>query len=323
MGRVEADLEVHERPPPQQQRASRAWKVVQILLAGGLALALIARYFGGPIQMIPWTPDGNGRHTSTPILTLREVYVQSTPKPPSSLVALSAQGTQAGRAALRAWYEDQAAMARTRGCNFPYRLSHWKAEDNDPMGDSSVIAGIYSLLSVQFQKLWIALGGGHSQRLNANSADDAYSQADSQYSISFANNEQPAAPMKIVSEENRLKTQGESGSGPERVIAKGTSGMLHRMRVQYLQSEHGRRHSYWAESPVRGMSASAYSQFSRRPEQQIRNVDEDEPAPKDPTMGKWDYYIEDGLLVPNVTDKKTLVHLARMAANAYQPSDSE
>ncbi|KAJ1885430.1 hypothetical protein LPJ81_006910, partial [Coemansia sp. IMI 209127] len=102
---------------------------------------LIAKYFGGPIQMIPWRPDGNGRHASTPILTLREVYVQSTPMPPSSLVALSAQGTQAGRAALRAWYEDQAAMARTHGCNFPYRLSHWKADDNDPMGDSSVIAG--------------------------------------------------------------------------------------------------------------------------------------------------------------------------------------
>ncbi|KAJ1906476.1 putative lipase atg15 [Coemansia sp. IMI 209127] len=191
------------------------------------------------------------------------------------------------------------------------------------MGDSSVIAGVYSIISVQFQKLWIALGGGHSPWLNGNSADDAYSQADSQYSISFANNEQPAAPMKIGSEENRLKAQGESGSGPEKVVARGTSGMLHRMRAQYLQSEHGRRHSYWAESPVRGMSASAYSQFSRRPEQPIHSLDEDEPVPKDPTMGKWDYYIEDGLLVPNVTDKRTLVHLARMAANAYQPSDSE
>ncbi|KAJ2762354.1 putative lipase atg15 [Coemansia sp. BCRC 34490] len=318
MGRAEeGENGIGGRQSQHEQQAGGVWKALRLAVAGGLALTLIAGYFGGPIQMIPWRPDrSGGQPLTTPVLQLREVYVQSMPRPPSSLVALSSQGTQAGKAALRSWYDDQASMARTHGYSFPYRLSHWKADASEladggsGQGGQSVLARVWTAAGVQVQRLWVALGGDSSSQLAGSSVDyaDAYSRPDSQYTMSFARNDQPMEPMRISSADGGVRALEGAGEGPETVAARGTSRMLQRMRAQYLESEHGRRHSYWSASPVRGMDVEG---------------PDPEPAPKDPVMGKWDYYIEDGLLVPNVTDKKTLVHLARMAANAYQPSDSD
>ncbi|KAI9503136.1 putative lipase atg15 [Coemansia spiralis] len=332
MGKPEAIYEAHEQPQQQEQQqkqTSSAWRAFRVLLVSTVVLSLLAGYFGGPIQMIPWNPghgtgDGAGRQPSTPVLSLREVYIQSTPKPPSSLVTLSAQGTHAGKMALRAWYDDQAALARQRGYGFPYRLSRWENGNSANRGAKSQLSslGIYQRVATELKNMWMALFG-----YSVSSADiQAHSQPDAQYTISFSSNEQPAAPMKIVASSSRANALSKS-SGPEKVVARGTSKVLHQMRAQYLQSDHGRRHSYWSETPVRGMNASNYyynsnQRFSRSDDPE----DGDKPKPpeeEDPGVGRWSYYIEDGLLVPNVTHKNTLVHMARMAANAYQPVDSD
>ncbi|KAJ1726937.1 putative lipase atg15, partial [Coemansia biformis] len=199
----------------------------------------------------------------------------STPKPPSALVALSVQGTEAGRAALRAWYDDQAAMARGRGYSFPFRMARWtRAPDAGALG-RALRRGAASVFGV--------------------APVNPDSQLTAQHSISCAAGD-PAVAARIAPADGARAAAGGSAGA---VVASGTSRMLHRARERYLRTAHGRRHSYWSAAPVRGAAAA------------------------DDDVGKWDYYIEDGLLVPNVTHKPTLVHLARMAANAYQPVGSE
>ncbi|KAJ2007767.1 putative lipase atg15 [Coemansia thaxteri] len=267
--------EVTEHRAPARRRTAA---VVQAVL-GALLLAAVGRWcFGGPIEMIPWRPGGGGG--GTPVLQLREVYMQSTPMPPPSLAALSMQGTEAGRLALRAWFDDQAGQARKRGYSFPFRLARWDGADSERRRMLGMPA---------------AFAGGNEQ-LTA------------RYSMAFM--EQPAAAAGFAVEENggQLRgSQAEGGGGPERVRAGATARMLRRMREEYLTSSHGRRHSYWSETPERGGAA-------------LHNGSHEDDGS---AAGRWKYYVDDGLLVPNITHKPTLVHLARMAANAYQPTTSE
>ncbi|KAJ2625551.1 putative lipase atg15 [Coemansia sp. RSA 1694] len=86
--------------------------------------------------------------------------------------------------------------------------------------------------------------------------------------------------------------------------------MLRRLRADYLGGRHGRQRSYWSETPERSGGNATGTDA-------LKDDDDGSPA------GRWKYYIDDGLLVPNITHKPTLVHLARMAANAYQPTTSE
>ncbi|KAJ2877607.1 hypothetical protein IWW38_006535, partial [Coemansia aciculifera] len=116
MGRPEP----HEQQQQQPRRSTATLTMVKVAVAAVLLLATAGTYFGGgPIEMIPWRPGGSNtpstRPAAAPVLQLREVFQQSMPKPPASLTALSVQGTEAGRMALRAWYDDQAALARKRG----------------------------------------------------------------------------------------------------------------------------------------------------------------------------------------------------------------
>ncbi|KAJ2762027.1 putative lipase atg15, partial [Coemansia nantahalensis] len=255
---------------------SRLWRVCQAALVGVLvACAAGYYYYGGPVRMVPWPSGrgGGGAAPQEPVLTLRDVYVQSTPKPPSALVALSVQGTAAGRAALRAWYDDQAAMARGRGYTFPFRMARW-TRDPATLGQA-LRSGLAAVL-----------GGARA---------DHDGQLTARHSIALAESDSGVAVRIAPSGSGPASAGG--GSGPDAVVAAGTSRMLHRARDEYLRSAHGRRHSYWSDAPMRGADTDS--------------------------AGKWDYYIEDGLLVPNVTHKPTLLHLARMAANAYQPVGSE
>ncbi|KAJ2408110.1 putative lipase atg15 [Coemansia sp. RSA 2526] len=248
MGRPETDLV----DMPQRTPGRRIWTVCKVVIVGTLLVSM-AYMVGQPIQMVPWP---HGPTTYTPVLSLRSVYSQSTPQPPSSLVALSVQGTHAGRMALRAWYDDQAAMARPHGYSFPFRMRRWTNSARERQG----IASVDSQLTVQ-----------HVLALTTNAVEDS-------------------KPM--VAEPMAAEYVGAQSTGLESVAASGTSRMLHKLRAEYLSSEHGRRYSYWSATPTRA-------------------------------EGKWMYYVDDGLLVPNVTDKATLVHIARMVANAYQPTDSE
>ncbi|KAJ2819258.1 putative lipase atg15 [Coemansia erecta] len=269
MGRHESDIVEKTRP-------RRLWLACKVLVAGAL-VACMVRMIGRPIEMVPWPPGPQGGSGSTPVLSLRSVYSQSTPKPPSALVALSVQGTAAGRMALRTWYEDQAAMARERGYSFPFRMARW-TRGRESRGRV------------------LGWGAGTDSQLTA------------QHPLALAANAGAAALELGAGPEGAAALEGtaalDAGTGPERVKASGTSKMLHRLREQYLRSEHGRRHSYWSATPAR-MNSTAHEAMSRSKE------------------GKWMYYVDDGLLVPNVSDKATLVHLARMVANAYQPTDSE
>ncbi|KAJ2716238.1 putative lipase atg15, partial [Coemansia spiralis] len=280
MGRPESAV---EPPLPQQQQQSRRrlWRVCQVALVGALVVCA-AGYYGGPIKMVPWPPGSSTAAPQEPVLTLREVYVQSTPKPPSALVALSVQGVAAGRAALRAWYDDQAAMARGHGYTFPFRMARWTRPRDPATVGQALLRGAASVL-----------GGG------ARVGTDR--QLTARHSIAFAVGDSGEA-VRIAPGSDGSGARAAAGSigGPDAVVAAGTSRMLHRVRDEYLRSAHGRRHSYWSDAPVRGLDVDSAG-----------------------GAGKWDYYIEDGLLVPNVTHKPTLVHLARMAANAYQPTDSE
>ncbi|KAJ2083557.1 putative lipase atg15 [Coemansia sp. RSA 988] len=230
----------------QRTTSERLWLVCR-LVVGCAMLAGVARYVGGPIEMGPERPGHAPESRHTPLLSLRDVYVQSTPQPPGALVALSAQGTEAGRIALRAWYDDQAALARPRGYSFPFRLARWTR---------------------------------HADVAEA-AVGDPYLTA--QHAIALAKNSGGSSGMaQAAAEPVSNDTNG--------VVAGGTSRMLHSARTQYLRGEHARQHSYWRD------------------------------AARD---GKWAYYEDDGLRVPNITHKPTLVQLARMVANAYQPVESE
>ncbi|KAJ2048093.1 putative lipase atg15 [Coemansia sp. RSA 922] len=285
MGRPETD----RHPTAGQQGRRRTGLVVAKVVLATMLLAAVGRYFGGPIEMIPWRPGSSSpgtRPVATPILQLREVYQQSTPKPPASLMALSVQGTEAGRLALRAWYDDQATLARQRGYAFPFRLARWDGAEDQRSRDAKR-AG--SWLSRLFSGD-MAVSGDEQQQLAA------------QHTLSFAVSE----PMSAISVDDGARVA--AGGGAEGVRATATARMLRRMRADYLDSKHGRRYSYWSETPERG-GAGLVSNISA----------EDDGTP----AGRWKYYIDDGLLVPNITHKPTLVHLARMAANAYQPTTSE
>lgn len=80
---------------------------------------------------------------------------------------------------------------------------------------------------------------------------------------------------------------------PIGVSVNGTGRMLREMRNKYLSGRHGGRFSYWSDTPTRQAAGNK--------------------------LGRWEYYVDDGLVVPNITHKPTLVHLARMTANAYRP----
>ncbi|KAJ1937212.1 putative lipase atg15, partial [Linderina macrospora] len=124
-----------------------------------------------------------------------------------------------------------------------------------------------------------------------------------------------AAPMRMVQM---------AGVG-EKVRATGTSRLLNSLRDQYLSSRHGRQHSYWSATPERGVAFEDYyfnNRFAPQDNGDYDSDDDDYPPP-DPAKDKWEYYVEDGLRVPNITHKPTLLSLARMAANAYQPTTSE
>ncbi|KAJ2662969.1 putative lipase atg15 [Coemansia sp. RSA 1199] len=271
MGRPETDI---VEGMPQRTLTRRIWTVCKVFLVGAL-LVTMACMVGQPIQMVPWPRGPDTAYT--PVLSLRSVYSQSTPQPPSSLVALSVQGTHAGRMALRAWYDDQAAMARPHGYSFPFRMRRWTqgrgARERQVLGR----ANVDSQLTVQ-----------HPLALTANAVADS-------------------GPMVAEYE------VGAQSMGPERVAASGTSRMLHRLRAEYLSSEHGRRHSYWSATPTRANN-------TLQPDNTLQSGNTSHALGAE---GKWMYYVDDGLLVPNVTDKATLVHIARMVANAYQPTDSE
>ncbi|KAJ2631993.1 putative lipase atg15 [Coemansia sp. RSA 1290] len=241
MGKIESEI----IPPMADRQAARSKLriALQLVVAGVLVTSIVRWYLGGPIQMVP---GKDGLPSSETELLLRDIYVQSTPKPPASLVALSVQGTQAGKAALKQWYNEQASMARERGYMFPFRMSRWSRQKGD--------MGIRS----------------HPGQLTA-------------HKLTFSHGGKEGQNGAIAAAE-----VGSAGS----VAAGGTSRMLHGLRNQYLSSTHGQRHSYWTEATANG-------------------------------TGKWAYYIDDGLRVPNITHKATLVQLARMAANAYQPTDSE
>ncbi|KAJ2785272.1 putative lipase atg15 [Coemansia javaensis] len=255
--------------PESSSTGRPRWRgtAVAATLVGALLLCA-AGYFGGPVRMMP----GRDGTAPEPVLMLRSVYVQSTPKPPSALVALSVQGTAAGRAALRGWYDDQAALARERGYSFPFRIARW-TRPRDPGA------------------LGRALAHGAAALFGGAAASPSDAQLAAQHTLAFAAREPTAAAAQISA-----GAAGAGGAGA--VTARGTSRMLHRMREQYLRSAHGQRHSYWAAAPTRAQSANT-------------------------TTGRWDYFIDDGLVVPNVTHKATMVHLARMAANAYQPVGSD
>ncbi|KAJ2026937.1 putative lipase atg15 [Coemansia sp. S610] len=292
MGRPEADSQT--TPTAGQQPRRRTGLVVAKVVLATMLLAAVGGYFGGPIEMIPWRPGSDSapaRPVATPILQLREVYQQSTPKPPESLMALSVQGTQAGRMALRAWYDDQATLARKRGYSFPFRLARWDGAESlrshNAKNAGSWLSRLLSRGSAEFS----AEGGEARQQLTA------------QHTLSFTNSEPMTEPISVDDGAHVA-----AGGGPESVRATATARMLRRMRANYLDSKHGRQHSYWSETPER----SGYDPVSN-----ISAEDDGTPA------GRWKYYIDDGLLVPNITHKPTLVHLARMAANAYQPTTSE
>ncbi|KAJ2823923.1 putative lipase atg15, partial [Coemansia furcata] len=277
-----------------QQPGRRTGLVVAKVVLAAMLLAAVGRYFGGPIQMIPWRPGSDNpstRPVATPILQLREVYQQSTPKPPESLTALSVQGTAAGRKALHAWYDDQATLARKRGYAFPFRLARWDGAQDQRLRDAKRASSWLSRMFSGDLTAFSTEGGEAQQQLTA------------QHTLSFASSEPMAAAIS-VDDGARVAASG----GPEGVRATATARMLRRMRADYLASKHGRKHSYWSETPER-------SEFD--PVSKISAEDDGTPA------GRWKYYIDDGLLVPNITHKPTLVHLARMAANAYQPTTSE
>ncbi|KAJ2158254.1 putative lipase atg15 [Coemansia sp. RSA 552] len=267
MGRPETDTQ--PRRQTTSSSSSNGWTVLKVLLVGGLLTGL-ANYFGGPIEMVPWRP-GNGATPAKPVLGLREVYMQSTPRPPSALVALSAQGTAAGRTALRAWYDGQAALARERGYSFPFRMRRWARSASSECGSCD-------------------------RRDSATANGESEGQLTAQHPLSLSPSESPVGPLQATA---HAATAADDHSGPERVRASGTSSMLHRMRAAYLNSAHGRRFSYWSATPER---AAVHSTSNST---------------------EWSYYIDDGLLVPNITNQATLVQVARMAANAYQPTDSE
>ncbi|KAJ1959859.1 putative lipase atg15, partial [Dipsacomyces acuminosporus] len=285
-------------------------------------LAALGVYLGNPVEMIPWRPGQDNKNlppdsSSTPVLRLREVYVQSTPDPPSALTALSAQGTVEGKRALLAWYDDQAAQARKRGYTFPYRLRRWSPSPaNRGMSKPWSSRLLSRLLGSQGPSL-LAFSGLRGSIASSN-ANDAHLTA--AHPVSFAADD-PAAPMKIVDGDGSAGVVA-STQGAEKVRATGTSRFLNIMRDRYLRSDHGRRHSYWSDTPVRSRALT-------RPDNGNGgdNDDDDDgdyPPPGDsPKPGKWEYYVEDGLKVPNITHKPTLISLARMAANAYQPVESD
>ncbi|KAJ2719337.1 putative lipase atg15 [Coemansia sp. Benny D115] len=249
--------------------------VAKLLVASALLLGAL-RYFGGRIQLIPLHPpsgdgDDGSADTSNPVLALRQVYMQSTPQPPTALLALSAQGTQAGRLALRSWYDSQAQQARQRGYAFPFRLARWDAADS-------------ALPDVQLHA-------------SAREASEGYRIA---FSAAADNTVKSNAESSVALEDDRTAEEGKAGS----VHVRGTGRMLRRLRAQYLSGAHGRRHSYWSATPHR------------------IPIDESHAEPES-VETSWRYFVEDGLRIPNVTHRPTLASMARMVANAYQPTDSE
>ncbi|KAJ1814354.1 putative lipase atg15 [Coemansia sp. RSA 2598] len=255
-------------------------------VAGSVFVLWILGIFGGKIEMVPWRPgsdsDSGSGKVDQPVLMLRDVYVQSSPKPPESLLTLSAQGTHAGKMALRAWFDDQAEQARARGYSFPFRLGRWQAPAFEAHEESDG-----ALLD-------------HRSALEG-------------YGIAFSQNEPSAAMLAVEPSDAGILATSKKVAA--RVKATGTARLLDRLRTQYLSSRHGRRHSYWSATKTR-VSTEKYGDNGDDDDD-----DDEPPAPQPPA--RWSYYVEDGLRVPNVTHKPTLVSLARMVANAYQPKDSD
>ncbi|KAJ2372401.1 putative lipase atg15 [Coemansia sp. RSA 2607] len=265
-----ADAALEPLPPATAQRTGKPSgmrRAPKLLVAALLALSAFI-YLGGTLEIIPWRPSadrppGGRKEAERPELTLREVYVQSSPQPPAALVSLSAQGTHAGRLALRAWFDDQAQVARSRGYAFPFRLARYQP--------------------------------GFSADLTANEATS--------YPITFSEEYKAQRPMAVAREEMHIN----AGAG---VRATGTAKLLERMRAEYLRSKHARAHSYWSATPQRSMAG-------------VRGTSDGDEPPEPEPPARWNYYVEDGLRVPNITHKPTLASLARMVANAYQPTTSD
>ncbi|KAJ1945411.1 putative lipase atg15 [Kickxella alabastrina] len=274
MGVPETVLLQHQRQQPPAPVPSRSQHASKLLLLTFI-LSLVGYMSGGKIDMISSKPPAD---KSSPTLKLRQVYMQSTPKPPPTLVALSTQGTHAGKVALRDWYDDQAQMAKDRGYAFPFRLSRWQ----QPEGEMAV------------------------------------AEAAEQYSVQFEG--QSAEQQQQQSEFMLMEQASEKG-----VRATGTGAMLARLRAQYLRSAHGRQYSYWSATPHR-FTATNTTQDPEDPEEPKNPDEPKEPGeePHEPAPAtQWNYFVEDGLRVPNITHKPTLASIARMVANAYQPTTSD
>ncbi|PVV00278.1 hypothetical protein BB560_005346, partial [Smittium megazygosporum] len=121
---------------------------------------------------------------------------------------------------------------------------------------------------------------------------------------------------------NRLKIHNAGPSNDpksnkfKKTLELGTSFELLKLGSEFRNSNLGVNRSFWEPSSTDSDSASAefYKDYLA--------VDDYETAfAMDDYSGEWKYNIKDGLLIPNVTDKDTLVNIAYMAANSYRALD--
>ncbi|PVU96912.1 hypothetical protein BB559_002212 [Furculomyces boomerangus] len=105
-------------------------------------------------------------------------------------------------------------------------------------------------------------------------------------------------------------------------IKKEASLMIHKLRNDFLSSEIGQRISYWKPKNKQVHGDNNLRNEFINPK--IKFYDEDIPFETISSKSKnWKYIIENNMLLPNVSDKNTLLNIARMAANSYRPSKDD
>ncbi|OMJ26821.1 putative lipase ATG15 [Smittium culicis] len=120
---------------------------------------------------------------------------------------------------------------------------------------------------------------------------------------------------KILDYSTHSSTSFENPTNNSTPICSRTADLLTSMRNSFLSSEVGGRMSYWKTSNPNNISSN-YDKNSV--------VDSDSRInPLQSLKNNWRYNIDNGLLIPDLSHKPTILSFARMSANSYKPEPND
>ncbi|OMJ17144.1 putative lipase ATG15, partial [Smittium culicis] len=99
-------------------------------------------------------------------------------------------------------------------------------------------------------------------------------------------------------------------------ICSRTADLLSSMRNSFLSSEVGKRMSYWKTNNHNNISSNYAKNSITDSDSRINSFQS--------SKNNWKYNIDNGLLIPDLSHKPTILSFARMSANSYQsePNDN-